>query len=424
MEKICFTERTLKNVWKNSGIVLLSVVVLLLVTTATTYAKWEIEYSDGLIRAMRRAGAPIEKRVGNFATRNECQQALEDAVRRSGDYTLRNNMTCVGSDDPTPSQRHPGRTPQGKLSQQTYLGQSEDDKQRTEQEKAEKEKAEAFEREKEKLLEAFKRGSSAEITVPDIGTTGLPLKGSGASQTTGSKPQDLTLKGRTTPQTGTTGLPLKGAGDTKPTASKSYDPALKERTVKAIKQLNCSAYWALNAVSAAEKDDYDTARRYGEFSAQAKGGNTASGCPEIKVYVPDMPPPLEANPQIQLYNHILQQVEMLVPAIIETQKKILDTKTQLEKKESEITIKKAEINTLDKRINHPRYKQEILLAKKETAEKELDELTKMAMALEKDAVLLNKNADEQRRKQSDLQGMYQSVSANPQRAEELTKKVR
>lgn len=424
MEKICFTERTMKIVWKNSGIVLLSVVVLLLVTTATTYAKWEIEYSDGLINAMRRAGAPIEKRVGNFATRNECQQALEDAVRRSGDYTLRNNMTCVGSDDPTPSQRHPGRTPQGKLSQQTYLGQSEDDKQRAEQEKAEKEKAEAFEREKEKLLKAFKGGTSTGITVPDIGTTGLPLKGSGSSQTTGSKPQDLTLKGGTTPQTGTTGLPLKGAGDTKPTISKSYDPAIKEKTVKAIKQLNCSAYWALNAVSAAEKDDYEMARRYGEFSAQAKGGNTASGCPEVKVYVPDVPPPLEANPQIRLYNHILQQAGVLAVDIIETRQKIEKANSRLENTKKDINVKQEKIKEIDRLLNHPRGKKEVLSVQKEKTEKELDELTKMAMALEKDAAQLKKTADEHPGKLSDLQGMYQFVTENPQRAEELTKKVR
>jgi len=63
---------------------------------------WEIEYSDGLVEAMRRAGAPISKRVGRFATRQDCLAAIDEAVARSGDPTLRMNMYPApgGYDEP------------------------------------------------------------------------------------------------------------------------------------------------------------------------------------------------------------------------------------------------------------------------------------------------------------------------------------
>jgi hypothetical protein len=60
--------------------------------TPCAWSAWEIEYSDGLVEAMAKAGHPISKRVGRFATKKECLAAIDEAVAQSGDPTLRLNM--------------------------------------------------------------------------------------------------------------------------------------------------------------------------------------------------------------------------------------------------------------------------------------------------------------------------------------------
>jgi tetratricopeptide (TPR) repeat protein len=60
--------------------------------TSCVWSAWEIEYSDGLVEAMAKAGHPISKRVGRFATKQECLAAIDEAVAQSGDPTLRLNM--------------------------------------------------------------------------------------------------------------------------------------------------------------------------------------------------------------------------------------------------------------------------------------------------------------------------------------------
>ncbi|MFH2134769.1 MAG: hypothetical protein ABII81_06255 [Pseudomonadota bacterium] len=56
-----------------------------------------IEYSDGLIHALSRAtGQYVPKQHGNFSNLAQCQSALNDAVIKSGDPTLRMNMKCTG----------------------------------------------------------------------------------------------------------------------------------------------------------------------------------------------------------------------------------------------------------------------------------------------------------------------------------------
>jgi len=62
------------------------------ITTPCAWSAWEIEYSDGLVEAMAQAGHPISKRVGRFATKQECLAAIDEAVAQSGDPTLRLNM--------------------------------------------------------------------------------------------------------------------------------------------------------------------------------------------------------------------------------------------------------------------------------------------------------------------------------------------
>ncbi|MFA7556923.1 MAG: hypothetical protein WCZ20_03890 [Hydrogenophaga sp.] len=62
-----------------------------------------IEYSAGLIQALSRAtGQYVPKYHGNFSNLQQCQAALNDAVRQSGDPSLASNMKCVGCSNASP----------------------------------------------------------------------------------------------------------------------------------------------------------------------------------------------------------------------------------------------------------------------------------------------------------------------------------
>jgi len=231
-------------------------------------------------------------------------------------------------------------------------------------------------------------------------------------------------------------LPLKGSGKSQSIGLKTYDAAAKEKTIKAIKELNCSAYWGLNSAKAALDgknevtknldDKYTLARKYGEYSAMAKDGKTVSDCPEVKISVPDVPPPMEVNPQIQLYNYIIQQTRILVPDIIEIQQKIEDTKQRLKNIKKDIADKRQETKQLDKKIITTKNEEtkDRLIAEKEEINIEQDELTKQAREVEKEATQLNTKADKQGKTVVDLQKIYDDVRANPERAKELAGKVR
>ncbi|MBN2132492.1 MAG: hypothetical protein JW741_23520 [Sedimentisphaerales bacterium] len=66
--------------------------IIVLIVTSCAWSGWQIEYSDTLVQEMGRAGAPISKRVGHFATKQECLAAIDQAVAQSGDPTLRLHM--------------------------------------------------------------------------------------------------------------------------------------------------------------------------------------------------------------------------------------------------------------------------------------------------------------------------------------------
>lgn len=385
--------------FRNTVTVLPAVFVLLL-GPHTSHAKWEVEYTDWLIGAMRDQGHFVQKRVGSFATRNECEEVRRDAVIRSGDPSLDMHMRCVGFDEPSyqaqpsPSPSHPGKTQQGAL---RYRSRHQEDRSEKERRDAEEEQQEAYRKQKEELLRSLKRPSPQSPVTQDKAVE------------TGS----LQLKRYSPPQTPA------------PSPSPSGN---RERTAKTIRELNCSAYYGLAAATAVLKGDSgkEKARKYGEYSAMAKDGRTVPGCPEVSIHIPEAPPPLEANPQLKIYNHIVAQAEMLVPKIIDTGKKIENTRSRLEGAKKDVAVKQGQIKQLDKKIVIAKKPEEKISfnTKKEEAEDELDELTKQALALEKQADQLNKQAEEQKNQVRDLQKMYDAVTEQPARAEEYLKVVR
>lgn len=146
----------------------------LLMGINTSYAKWEIEYSDWLISAMSQAGHPISKRVGSFDNRATCEQVRQQAIAQSGDPSLAMHMQCVGFDEPSQQGSYVPSYP-------SYTGPKEEERiqrERKRKEAAEKErlkreqeKQKAYEREKAELLGKLK-GVSSEGDKPELKTGG------------------------------------------------------------------------------------------------------------------------------------------------------------------------------------------------------------------------------------------------------------
>lgn len=383
--------------------------IIMLTVSHLASANCQVQFDSEADRVLHLGGDTLR---GNFATKAQCQ-----AYQNSRPAFEQNHSYCVGCDDRSDSgskvtppgsssgnRRGRGGNAASEAEQEKALKESreayEAEQERTRKEQAEKEKREAFDRGQNELRTGLKGGTS---------TSGTGLK------------------------TGTT-LPLKGSGSSQPIGLKTYDAAAKEKTIKAIKELNCSAYWGLKAASAALggknevttnlEDKYTLARQYGEYSAMAKDGKTVSGCPEVKISIPDVPPPVDANPQIKLYSHIIKQTGILVPDIIETRQKVDVANNRLKKIEKDIAVKRLEIKQFDKKFVAIKKEEEIMKLQEKKEEKilEQDELLKQALELKEEAVQLQKKADDQGKSVNDLQGIYDAVNKNPRSAEELLKR--
>lgn len=230
-----------------------------------------------------------------------------------------------------------------------------------------------------------------------------------------------------------TSLPLKVSGNSQSPGLKADNSTAKEKTIKALKELNCAAFWGLEYAVAVLKsrstvtnnyeDKYTAARKYAENSAMAKDGKTVSGCPESKISVPDVPPPLETNPQIKVYNYIIEQTNTIVPAIIETQKKLEDSKRQLKKIEIEKKNNRKEIEQIVSTLitTKPGAEKTRLASEYKESNEKYDELSELAKQLDQESTQQNSDADKYVNKVNELQNIYTTMQANPERAKEFIK---
>ena len=116
----------------------------------------------------------------------------------------------------------------------------------------------------------------------------------------------------------------------------------KKETIKAIQELNCSAYWGVKAAGMALDGKDGVARVYSEYSARAKGDDSLLGeCPEISVEIPPVGAPQPATFQKDFYQFIVEKADDLLPVIH-------DLKEQKKKFTGIIAAKKKEIKDLEK----------------------------------------------------------------------------
>lgn len=117
----------------------------LLLAADPARAGWQIEYSDWMINAIRQWGHSQPKRVGYYATRSACEDALRRGVAQSGDPNMARHTKCVGFDDtaakpkPAPAPAKPAQGPgtvQGTDKEQERLIQEQERQKALEREKA------------------------------------------------------------------------------------------------------------------------------------------------------------------------------------------------------------------------------------------------------------------------------------------------
>jgi len=201
----------------------------------------------------------------------------------------------------------------------------------------------------------------------------------------------------------------------------------REQTVKRIKELNCSAFWGIEALNEALKirndvtrnleDEYTLTRQYAGFSAAAKGGKSVQGCPEVKISVPDVPPPLASNPQIILYDQLIEQEQELLTNVIDTNRTIRVTAKRITEAEQETKSKVEELVRMSHKPNTAKNR-----AEKRKAEAELTELMEIALQAQREANELKETADEQRNKVAELQTTFDIVSKDPDQAKNFLNK--
>lgn len=200
-------------------------------------------------------------------------------------------------------------------------------------------------------------------------------------------------------------------------------PAAKEKQIETLqtwKSLNDAVYWALSAAEKARNGAYGEASKYSEWSAQAKAGIT-SGYPEIDIPIPDVPRPAEANPQVKLYNLVIEETTKLIPVFQRTDKEIMELTERKKNTEERIAQKRKEIEELKKEPPAP-LKEEG--KKKGRALEEAEAYLKDVLEKTRDGLNDGLNSEISERADAEyelnvINQAYTTVQREPERAEEF-----
>lgn len=359
---------------KNSILALVVCSLLVFFTADIVLADWYMQFDAEASQFFRRHGigrrwGPFQ-RWGPFATKEQCE-----AYRKSRPWYERHHSCCVGSDSPSSKISVP-RKGGGVHRDRQYQDEQKQLIREKEERERELERQREFDLGKRGLLKTLKRGSASQ-----------PPR-------------------------------LKGPRDQQGVALK---PAYNERqieTLQALKQLHSSAYWALSAAEKAREGVYEVASEYSEYSAQAKNGSITPGYPEIDFAIPEVPPPVHANPQFKLYNVLIEKTTKLIPQFQKTDQKIENLRKQREKARGDIAQKRQEIKELERKVAVSPKRDEKTKSKKalDLAKQALKEAEDLEKELGKD---LEEEKSERKKTEeavSVYQQIYNAVQDQPERA--------
>ncbi len=196
--------------------------------------------------------------------------------------------------------------------------------------------------------------------------------------------------------------------------------------ISTLKQLANAAEYSLRALKFALAGDFEMA---GMLSS-CQFDNLDKPCPlkpekTIVVYVPSPITPVLESSQAKIYHYIKERSNKYLAEITENQQKMQEIKNALDKIESkrtEIKEKKAEIEEKIKETNLKEQKEELNLKKAEL-EREEDPILLQAQKLRKTAMEFNRRAEEIRQGLGKLENLFDQVSSDPEKADELYPKI-
>ncbi len=367
----------------------LVLVFVFLCFTGSAHAAWQIDVSEwrNWLCSSQPSWTPDEicygpSLYGSFATEDECDEAMYNMAQEVGDQMLYEYSECVGYDEPPPPGTEADTTYQGndtwsvsgpntpKPNNRRQRSEGQLDEPRERRARAE------FEQGKKEMLSRLKGGSGGSLDLKD-GEGTLTLKPGNISSS--------------------------GQGD-----------------AKAIRDLRNSVYWALKAARAVSNDNYEAAREFSEYSAQAHAG----GDTELPA-VPEVPPPVRAAPRMRLYSILIKEVTRTTSELKRIKTHLKQAEEKKRRSEQEIALQESKIEKL---------KQGETKLKEEDKQKEMDRLIADARALleeaeklyeeaSKEIVKLNEQEKKQKENLNSLQDVFETAQKHPERSESLLKKL-
>lgn len=373
-----------------------------------SYADWQIDISqfrDEICRTQydsRLCSSP--SRIGNFATKQECENARYQFCGGRGDAFCMKRIYCTGYDSNTTSQ-----TPNYSHSE------THDDH------------TKSIDIEQWARDHGYKNLQDLQNQADEL--TKVYIKQENEKEL--QKQRDYenekkVLLGK-----------LKSGKDLKKSISGFKNENEKEEYINAVKELSCTAEYSLEANSAALAGDFEKAREsagcifdyFGAYFAPAikfsKCSHPCNASQTVKVYIPDVPPPVEDNPQAKVYNYIRERSNKLLPEVIYNQNKLKETEDKITKsgeQRSKIKEQKEVVEKQLAKVNEPELREQL---EKEKAKFDQDEssLQIEAERLKKETLEMQKNADAYKDEIAKLSKYFEDIKQNPESSESIYKEI-
>jgi len=230
---------------------------------------------------------------------------------------------------------------------------------------------------------------------------------------------------------------LKSGKDLKESISGFKNENEKEEYINAVRELSCTAEYSLEASNAALAGDFERAREsagciFDYFEAYfapaiklSKCSHACNASQTVKVYIPDVPSPVEDNPQAKVYNYIRERSNKLLPEVIYNQNKLKETEdriTKLEEQRSKIKEQKEVVEKQQAKVNEPELREQL---EKEKTKFDQDDASLLIEAerLNKEALEMQKKADTYKDEIFKLNRYLVDNMENPERSISIYKEI-
>lgn len=378
---------------------------------AVSYADWQIDVSrfrDDICRTQydsRLCSSP--SRIGNFATRSECDKARYQYCGGRGEQFCMHRIDCTGYDSDAPSQT-PNYSPSESYGDRT---ESIDPEQR------------------DKYLEYL--GSLHLQRVNERNNKFIENYKKQEKEKELQKQRDFENENKVLLSK------LKSGKDLKESISGFKNENEKEEYINAVRELSCTAEYSLEASNAALAGDFERAREsagcifdyFGAYFAPAiklsKCSHACNASQTVKVYIPDVPSPVEDNPQAKVYNYIRERSNKLLPEVIYNQNKLKETEdriTKLEEQRSKIKEQKEVVEKQQAKVNEPELREQL---EKQKTKFDQDDASLLIEAerLNKEALEMQKKADTYKDEIFKLNRYLVDNMENPERSISIYKEI-